>query len=219
MPNHLLTLPTELRLRIYNYAIPTVPLSEPRSQYIGLLYTSKQIRSEVLPELLAAMRCALHNHFNDSNSKRGYITSITFDDFHTLYELENLTIRIILEPKPDNFQADTYSQAQLTSDVLLGVLAYRFNILTIKVDGIDRFGTLANRETWQRMLIRDAIARRDLLRPPIRGFRLDWREKGRKLAPVTTVGWLRRVRKWEGWDYREEENVGAQVGVAIVMRK
>jgi hypothetical protein len=219
MSNYLLTLPAELRLRIYNHVIPMVPLSEPRSQYIGLLHTSQQLRSEVLPELLAAMRRALHTHLDNPNSRRGYITSITFDEFHSLYELENLTIRILLEPKPDDFQADNCSQAQLTSDVLLAVLGYRFNILTIKIEGTERFGGQSNREAWMRMVVTDVIKHRDGLQPPIRGFRLDWREKSRKLAPVSTVGWRRWVRKFEGWEYREEENVGAQVGVVIVRRK
>ena len=215
MSNHMLMLPTELRLRIYNHVIPTVPLSEPRSQYIGLLYTSKQTQLEVEPEILAAMRKALVALCN--NSRKGFITNITLDEFHNLHELENLTIHVHLDHVPNDFSR-SFFPAEVTSDALLAVLAHRFNIVTMKVDGTHRYTSFCDRQTWFRILSRDVMGLGK--KPPLRikGFRVDWKKGVRRLAPPSSVGWVKMVGKYPLWEY-EEEKEGAQIAVASVKSK
>jgi hypothetical protein len=55
----ILSLPTELRLRIYEVVIPEIPLCVHRTVYSGLLYACKQIQYEIEPIILAAMNTNL----------------------------------------------------------------------------------------------------------------------------------------------------------------
>jgi hypothetical protein len=48
----LLSLPAELRLAIYDFAIPDIPLHHHRSRYVGLVNTCRLMRTEAEPIIL-----------------------------------------------------------------------------------------------------------------------------------------------------------------------
>ncbi|KAF1962146.1 hypothetical protein CC80DRAFT_155578 [Byssothecium circinans] len=90
MSPHLLSLPPELRLRIYFYLIPNIPLSSPATQFTGLLYSCKYIRSELEPEIIKLMFAFLRS-VQDRTSKSSY-ANITFDTPHKLGDVLNLRV-------------------------------------------------------------------------------------------------------------------------------
>jgi hypothetical protein len=57
----LLQLPTELRLQIYGYVVPDVPLSVPPNQFTGLLYSCKTILNELEPEICKHLAAAVNS--------------------------------------------------------------------------------------------------------------------------------------------------------------
>ncbi|KAF2643789.1 hypothetical protein P280DRAFT_216762 [Massarina eburnea CBS 473.64] len=61
MHSPLLSIPTELRLQIYTYLVPHIPLSCPPTRFTGLLYSCKYIRSELEPEILKRMTSFLQD--------------------------------------------------------------------------------------------------------------------------------------------------------------
>jgi hypothetical protein len=89
-PCHFLLLPAELRLQIYNYVIPEVPLRQPRTQYSGLVFSCRQTRAELEPTILKVMRDVLAGIAEACTEIWHH--DITFKTFHTLSELENLTV-------------------------------------------------------------------------------------------------------------------------------
>jgi hypothetical protein len=56
----LLELPTELRLQIYSYFLPDVPLSVPPNEFTGLLYSCKTILYELEPEICKRLTVAVN---------------------------------------------------------------------------------------------------------------------------------------------------------------
>lgn len=217
MANNLLRLPAELRLRIYDHVIPTVPLSEPRSHYIGLLYASKQIRSEVEPEILKAMRNALITFLNAA--RRGYIASITFKEFRTLHELENLILHVHMDCEPSTGQSKV--QAYHRMKRLRRLIEWRFNVLTVNVSGTERYAAHVGPATWWRgFVFRFALTNGDLPLPAIKMIRIDWREANVVLGAediFMTETWHARLRKDGLWGYDEKRNGDGRV-VAVVMK-
>jgi hypothetical protein len=87
----LLDLPAEMRLLIYSYVVPDIPLSVPRAQYQGLVYTCKQTRNELEPEIFQAMR-SVFTKITQEICER-FDDDITFSTFHSFRELENIQIK------------------------------------------------------------------------------------------------------------------------------
>jgi hypothetical protein len=86
----LLRLPTELRLRIYDFIIPEVPLLVHRIVYSGLLYSCKQTRYELERIVLTAM----NNELTQITEicLYNFDMEIVFDPPSTLQALENMTV-------------------------------------------------------------------------------------------------------------------------------
>ncbi|OAL07712.1 hypothetical protein IQ06DRAFT_289382 [Phaeosphaeriaceae sp. SRC1lsM3a] len=218
MTNNLLSLPAELRLRIYDYVIPEVPLSEQRSQYVGLVYSSKQIRSETEPEVLKAMRDALNTYFN--TARRGYIASITFDEFNSLHELENLVIHVHMDcervtPRNEGFELKRTQR-------LLHVMDYRFNALTMNISSTARYAERVRRSTlWRLFGLRFACTPEKFPLPAIKMIRVDWRRASGYLAvkdEFQNSTWLLKIEEDGFWDYDEEKNEAGSI-VAMIMKR
>jgi hypothetical protein len=84
----LLKLPAELRLRIYEFVIPEVPLFVHQIVYSGLLYACKQTRSEIEPIILKDMATELTRIAGIC--LYNFDMEFVFDPPSTLRDLENL---------------------------------------------------------------------------------------------------------------------------------
>jgi hypothetical protein len=86
----LLDLPAEIRNRVYEHVVPDVPLRYPRSNYVGLVYSSKQLRSELEP-IVITKTVAWLEVIADS-CLRDFNDIFTFTCPQTLHDLENLKL-------------------------------------------------------------------------------------------------------------------------------
>jgi hypothetical protein len=125
-PCALLLLPAELRLQIYNYVIPKVPLSQPRTQYSGLVFSCKQTRAEMEPTILKIMHDVLAGIAK--TCLEVWQDDITFATSHTLFELENLTV---LGGFKWRRTPESYNQRRWDHPILK-LLKMHFHALTIK---------------------------------------------------------------------------------------
>jgi hypothetical protein len=85
-----LSLPTELRLRIYEVVIPENPLCVHRTVYSGLLYACKQTQYEIELIILAAMNTDLMRI--EEICLRHFAVEIVFQALSNLHALENTHI-------------------------------------------------------------------------------------------------------------------------------
>jgi hypothetical protein len=84
------SLPAELRLHIYDLVLPSIPLSAPRSQYAGLLYSKKLIRHELQSEILKRMEAFLCDIQQRCTSAR--LPAFHWETPTDLTHLYNLTV-------------------------------------------------------------------------------------------------------------------------------
>ncbi|KAF2832767.1 hypothetical protein CC86DRAFT_65 [Ophiobolus disseminans] len=83
----LLNLSAELRITIYGFLVPDIPLQDPR-QYLGLFYACKQTRAELKPNVFQSMQTTLDRITKDSWI--GWDDVVTFRTTHNLHEMDNL---------------------------------------------------------------------------------------------------------------------------------
>ncbi|KAH7408122.1 hypothetical protein DE146DRAFT_362983 [Phaeosphaeria sp. MPI-PUGE-AT-0046c] len=218
MCNQPLGLPAEIRLQIYDYIIPLVPLSKPRSDYVGLLYTSKQIRSEFEPEILKAMRPALVTFCN--TVRRG-TDSITFKEFHTFHELENPVMYVHTDCVSSSNQLNilAYHRGKLMGRVT----AYRFNVLTVNVTSTGRYAAIVRRATWWGgFVMRYAFQNERLILPVVPILQVNWRRAD--IGSDSEQNFLQET--WPGkitevglWDYDEEKDDEGRVIAVTIKRR
>lgn len=89
-PSILLSLPAELRLRIYEFVVPIIPLTAPPSEYNGLLYSCRVIRNEMEPEILKRMIAFLLER--QDNCRKVYPEDLIFREPRNLEELYSLEV-------------------------------------------------------------------------------------------------------------------------------
>jgi hypothetical protein len=106
----LLDLPAEIRNRVYEHVVPDVPLRYPRSNYVGLVYSSKQLRSELEPivitKTVAWLEVITESCFRDFND------IFTFTRPQTLHDLENLKVTRPNQLRKDPANSSYAAQAQ-----------------------------------------------------------------------------------------------------------
>lgn len=88
--SQLLDLPAELRLQIYEYAVPAIPLHARRAEYTGLVYACKHTQTEVTPLILQRMRDIFVGISKECLEV--WDEEVTFSNAQTLHELENLVV-------------------------------------------------------------------------------------------------------------------------------
>lgn len=113
-----LALPAEIRLRIYSFLLPRIPLSTSPTTYAGLLYSCRFIRQELEPEILKLMTDFLLDIRN--RCRREYPQDMEFDIPQTLEELYNLQVSRPIEHKL--FTRD---------DPIMALMYMHLNIFTI----------------------------------------------------------------------------------------
>jgi hypothetical protein len=94
----MLSLPTELRLRIYVFVIPETPLCVHRTVSSGLLYACKQTQYEIEPIILAAMNTDLTRI--EEICLRHFAVEIVYEAPCNLHAFENIHITARSEWQP-----------------------------------------------------------------------------------------------------------------------
>jgi hypothetical protein len=120
--NLLLDLPTELRLRIYDFVVPPIPLSAPPAQYTGLLCSCRLVRYELGPEILKRMVAFLNKV--QARCRQVYPEDLSFEALQDLDSLYNL--RVTRPTKYNMFRRD---------DPFMALMYMYFNTLTIVTPG------------------------------------------------------------------------------------
>jgi hypothetical protein len=123
----LISFPAELRLRVYNFVLPQIPLSAPPSQYTGLLYSCRLVRQELEPEILKRMTAFLfdiqgrcrHIHPEDMLDD-GVPEDLAFNVPQDLDSLYNLRV-----------ERPSYEKLFTREDPFMALLYMYFNTLTI----------------------------------------------------------------------------------------
>jgi hypothetical protein len=113
----LLALPTELRLLVYDFVIPPIPLSGPPVQYTGLLYSCHLIRHELVPEILKRMTTFLYSV--QARCRKVYDGDMLFEEPQSLESLHNLRV---VRPMADIFTRH---------DPFMALIYMHFNTLTV----------------------------------------------------------------------------------------
>jgi hypothetical protein len=121
----LIELPVELRLRVYDFVICPKPLSEPRTEYTGLLYSCKLLRRELESEILKRMTAFLFKKQRQCRkahpSDRDDVPQdLEFNIPHDLSSLYNLRV-----------ERSSYQILFGRDDPFLGLMYMHFNTLTI----------------------------------------------------------------------------------------
>jgi hypothetical protein len=138
----LLVLPAELRLHIYNYVVPAIPLHAPRSEYTGLVYSCRQTRAEMMPMVLARM-CDTFASISKM-SFDNWNEEVIFGNPQTLHELENLDV-----------ERHVKGEMHITSHPLLQLLDMHFELLSIRLSRTsDSKSTVRKRAAFPHSMIR-----------------------------------------------------------------
>jgi hypothetical protein len=94
----ILSLPTDLRLRIYEFVITEIPLCVHRTVSSGLIYACKQTQYEIEPIILAAMNTDLTRI--EEICLRHFAVEIVFEALSNLHAFENIHITARSEWQP-----------------------------------------------------------------------------------------------------------------------
>jgi hypothetical protein len=213
----LLELPAELRLRIYNFVVSTIPLSAPPAQYAGLLYSCKFIRQELEPEILKRMtvflfdvqdRCR-HVHPEDMVDDR--LQDLEFNVPQDLPSLYNLRV-----------QRPSYHKLFTRDDPFMALMYIYFNTLSIisvhQPDQTPHRRDIEEKRTQRNMgSIARWIGSRDpgAAEPAARNIAYDWsgdRQLGYPKILRDTKDWLWNRDSWalvyrRHWDDYKIEGV------------
>jgi hypothetical protein len=218
----LLHLPAELRLHIYSYVVPDIPLSVSRAQYQGLLSCCRQIRSEIEPDILRAMRNMLAKITRDS--LEGWNDDITFNAPQNLGELENLqgTAHICWRDLTPGVPVKRHNHP------LLGLLGMHFNIVNIQATckhKNDDEAEITPHCIWMRWIIlpfassyssRDGLVHLNMLE-------FSYTD----MLTCTQGGWIQPIRRYHAqkirrarvWDFKQLENeYGEETGIRLKRR-
>ncbi|KAH7080618.1 hypothetical protein BKA63DRAFT_488357 [Paraphoma chrysanthemicola] len=186
-----LNLPAELRLQVYNYAIPGIPLSQPRSHYNGLITACRQTRVEVEALILERMRQTLSGIAEESLGK--FRDIILFTIPQTLQELSNLSIEMRVAWRVVGNSWDE----RWTRHPVLGLLDLRLNLLTIKISCNHDENDAAEHEVHLRwMLARFMSTEPEQHVPRINKLNLNWVAA----SPLYGCPWARFRRDFMGFD-------------------
>lgn len=129
---HLLQLPTELRLQIYEYVVPAIPLRAPKNEFLGLAQTCQQLRAEVVPIILRAMRNAFAAITQPGLEHCDY--KIVIKPARNLHELYHGEIQMVF-----NFTSPSERTAR-SCIMMHELLDFAFETCTMKVN-CDHFST------------------------------------------------------------------------------
>jgi hypothetical protein len=141
----LLGLPAELRLHIYSYVIPAIPLHAPRSEYTGLVYSCRQTRAEMTPMILARM-CDTFASIS-KESLDDWNEDVNFGNPQDLHELENLVV-----------ERRVKGEMHMTLHPLLRLLDMHFDLLSIRLfRSWDSETTVKKRTAFPHFMIRRFI--------------------------------------------------------------
>ncbi|KAF2250895.1 hypothetical protein BU26DRAFT_517680 [Trematosphaeria pertusa] len=208
----LLTLPTELRLHLYDFVVPEVPLSVPASQYTGLLYSCTRIRDELQPEILKHMTAFLLE-------MQSHLRTILANDFEftlpqSYSELQTLTVTRPYRFKPfrdtDPFLRLTYLHFKSIT------LRYRAPPKSSNPDYAG--GPSPHRGNMRRLLFYIAkYAHWPGSSPCAKRIVYDWsrdQEHDNTNFPWTDLGWLAETAGWSMEPWRDEE--GKIIGAVLV---
>jgi hypothetical protein len=197
----ILDLAAELRLEIYDYVIPQVPLSVPRSQYAGLVYACRQMKMEVEPLVVKRMQRILT--VIAAEAAEGWDDDLTFSQVDTVSDVKNIAVGGRF-----NFEPATESRRSRRDHPLLNLLDMHLDSLRVKMTYVQVKSELYQRERlWSRWLLHRFTRRADQPNTPrVKAFRLEWRGTPmcawRMLRPFTN-GWKERVRARGVWSMRE----------------